>query len=424
LDAHPLLRSLFTDLEERRVRWALLRVPSDLTRPSGDVDLLVAREDLHALVATAQRHGFVSLPGWETLPDLILISYDGDSDHWLVLDVSTTVSFRTPGGAELDGAAHQVLSRRHVEQAIALPADGDAFWLLLGHCLFDKGSVPQRYRERLQQLAVRSDDSALGEALLRAAGRDSDPPAFRDAALTGDWPRLEEMGARLAANLKRRRSRREKVGTAARTTLRVSRKPLLLRRRRGLSIALLGPNGVGKSTAAAGVERDFPLGATVVHMGLWKAASASPRARPAEVLTRPFRLWARSAVAHYHQARGRLVIYDRYVYEARLPAKPPLVALKKLYYRLLERMLPRPDAAIVLDVPGDVAYRRKQENPPEELESERRVYAELAAREPQVEIVDASRGADAVRTDVTAIVWSRLQARWRKGDSGCGPTTG
>ena len=422
MDAHPLLRSLFAELEERRLRWALLRVPSDLTKPSGDVDLLVAPEDVHGLVAAAQRLGFVSLPGWERPPDLIFISYDRGSDHWIVLDVATTISFRTPGARELDGAARQVLLRRRVEDAIALPADGDAFWLLLGHCLLDDRAVPPRYRERLQELAPRSEDSSLGDALLRVVDGDSDPRAYPEAVLSGDWRRLEEMGGRLAADLKQRRSRRERLTTAVKRTRRVARKPLLLRRRRGLSVALLGPNGVGKSTVAAGLERGFPLDVTVMHMGLWKAASASPRARPAEVLTRPFRLWARSAIAHYHQARGRLVIYDRYVYEARLPPKPPLIAVKRLYFRVLEGILPRPDAAVVLDVPGDVAYRRKQENPPGELESERRVYAELAEREPLVEMVDASRGPDAVRTDVTAIVWNMLQARWRKGDSRCGPT--
>jgi len=111
---------------------------------------------------------------------------------------------------------------------------------------------------------------------------------------------------------------------------------------------------------------------------------------------------------------GRLVIYDRYVYEARLPAKPPLVAAKRLYHWGLRHAIPRPDTAVVLDVPGEVAYTRKQENPPEELESERRVYAGIAATEPGVVLVDASQPADAVRADVTEVVWRKLADRWRR----------
>jgi len=232
------------------------------------------------------------------------------------------------------------------------------------------------------------------------------------------------MGARLEADLKRERSILESSRAMARRAIRVARKPLLLRRRRGLSLALLGPNGVGKSTVAAGLQQGYPLGATVLHMGLWKTAATRPGARVVEILTRPLRLWGRSALAHYHQARGRLVIYDRYVYEARLPARPPLLAAKRLYFWLLGHAVPPPDAAIVLDVPGHVAYARKQENPPEELESERRVYAELAASEPLIELVDGSKPADAVRADVTAVVWDRVAARWARGRARCKPAAG
>jgi thymidylate kinase len=305
-----------------------------------------------------------------------------------------------------------------------MPLDGDAFWLLLAHSLLDGGGVPAHYRGALQVLAPRSAGSHLGRAVLSAAGNRLDPAAFHEAVLGGDWQRLTEMGTRLVDDLKRERSVMDSSRATARRAIRIARKPFLLRRRRGLSVALLGPNGVGKSTVAAGLQQGFPLGARIVHMGLWKTAATRPGARAVEILTRPLRLWGRSAIGHYHQARGRLVIYDRYVYEARLPAKPPLVAAKTLYFWVLGHAIPRPDAAVVLDVAGDVAYGRKQENPPEELESERRVYADLAASEPLMEVVDASKAPDAVRADVTAIVWDKVAARWAKGRDGCKPAAG
>ena len=392
----------------------LLRVPENFARPAGDVDLLVAPESAQSVVDAAEALGFVPLPGWESPPGLILFSYDRASDHWIVLDIATSVSFRLPSAWELRGAAEAVLSRRRVDDNVALPKDDDAFWLLLGHCLFDERAVPIRYRERLGELAVRASGDALGGAIVAAAGG-GEPAALREAVLTGDWSRLERMRTQLVRDLRSRRSRADSWRADARAVLRWSRKPLLFPRRRGVSIALLGPNGVGKSTLAVGLKRGFPLEARLLHMGIWKRATATSAAgRLAEILVRPFRLWAISALAHYHQARGRLVIYDRYVYEASLPPKPPLLAAKRVYFGALARLMPHPDAAVVLDVPGDVAYQRKQENPPEELESERRVYAKLAAREPHVELVDASRGADDVRADVTAIVWERVRARWRR----------
>jgi thymidylate kinase len=422
MDAHPLLRNLFAALERRGLRWALLRVPENFARPAGDVDLLVAPDSAHGVVDAAETLGFVPLPGWESPPGLILVSYDHASDHWIVLDVATSVSFRLPSSWELPGAAEAVLSRRRVHDNVALPDDDDAFWLLLGHCLLDEPAVPIRYRERLRELAVRASGDSLGRAMVAAAGG-GDPAALREAVVAGDWSRLERMRAQLVRGLRSRRSRAEGWHTDAQAVRRWARKPLLFPRRRGVSIALLGPNGVGKSTLAVGLKRGFPLGARVLHMGIWKRATAeSAPAKLAEILARPFRLWAMSALAHYHQARGRLVIYDRYVYEASLPPKPPLVAAKRVYFGALARLMPRPDAAVVLDVPGDVAYQRKQENPPEELESERRVYAELAAREPHVDLVDASRGPDAVRADVTAIIWERIRTRWRRERTPCGST--
>jgi thymidylate kinase len=191
-----------------------------------------------------------------------------------------------------------------------------------------------------------------------------------------------------------------------------------------VSVALLGPNGVGKSTLASGLQRRFPFGSSVVYMGLWKGAGGGRTRRVSEVLARPLRIWSRYAAARYQQARGRLVIYDRYVYEARLPARPPLLAAKRLYSWLLEHAVPRPDAAVVLDVDGRVAYGRKQENPPEDLESERQVYALLAASESEVELVDAARDPGAVRADVTEIVWRKLATRWRGRGATCGPESG
>ena len=421
MDAHPLLRRVFAALEARRVLWVLLRLPSDFAKPAGDVDLLVSPDDVGGLMEVAEELGFVALPGWEFPPSLILVCYDRPSDHWVVLDVATTVSFRAPAAWELAGGAREVLSRRHLRDGVAVPSDGDAFWLLLAHCLLDDGGVPPHYRHPLQALAPGASGSFVGQAILTAAGGRGEPLAFQEAVLAGDWQGLKEMGARLGADLKRERSVVESSRATAKRALRLAQKPLLVRRRRGVSVALLGPNGVGKSTVAAGLRQGFPLGARVLHMGLWKTTATRPGARAVEILTRPLRLWGRSAVAQYHQARGRLVIYDRYVYEARLPAKPPLLAAKRLYFWLLGHAIPAPDAAVVLDVPGDVAYGRKQENPPEELESERRVYADLAASEPSIELVDASKPADAVRADVTAIVWGKIAARWARGRAGCRP---
>ncbi len=412
---HPVLRQLFTNLERRRLNWVLLRVPSNPAAPSGDVDLLVAPGDAETVRQLAAKLGFLALPGWESPPDLILVRYDRPSDRWLVLDVSTAIEFHCPPSWRLPGAAEQVLLRRRLHDGLAVPADADAFWLLVLHCLLDKQKVAMRHREGLARLAPAGLQSPLGPAVCAAAGAGITPAAFVDAARAREWEALMGLGGQLAAELKRRRPARERVRSLALRAARVARKPLLLPRRRGMSLALLGPNGVGKSTAAAGLQKSFPFESRVVYMGMWKG-QLEPRVggfKVTEILARPLRIWSYYLLAQYHQLQGRLVVFDRYVYDALLPAKPPLVAVKRPYFWFLAHTLPSAGTVIVLDVPGQVAYGRKQENPADELESERRMYAQLTSRVRSLELVDATADADTVRAEITTIVWRELAARWQ-----------
>jgi thymidylate kinase len=418
---HPLLRRLFEALEQHSIRWLLLRIPSVPAAPSGDVDLLVTPGDAHALRAVANRFGFVAVPGWDAPPRLILMCFDRDSGRWLVLDVSTSVSFPAARWELEPALSDAVLGRRRTTGRMALPADEDGFWLLLLHCLFDKQQIASHYRPRLRELAGNALKSDVGRAACAAAGGRCDPAALVALVRAERWERLAEVGTRLAAEIRRRTPLGRRLRHLVNGLAALARKPFLVPRRRGLILALLGPNGVGKSTAAAGLQASLPFESRILYMGLWKASNRRPgRARGiGRVATRPVWIWGRYLVAQYHQLRGRVVIFDRYVYEALLPPQPPLVVLKRAYFWSLAHLVPEPTAVVVLDVAGSVAYGRKQENPPEELERERVHYAQLGAKLSSVELVDAEADPDAVRAHIAAIIWRELRTRWRDspGDS-------
>ena len=62
--------------------------------------------------------------------------------------------------------------------------------------------------------------------------------------------------------------------------------------RRGPSVAVLGPDGAGKSTLTRGIADAFGLPARVVYMGLWQGEDGAARPLPAAALAavrRPFR---------------------------------------------------------------------------------------------------------------------------------------
>lgn len=414
-EPHPLLGALFADLQRIGLSWMLLRVPSCLAAPTGDVDIMVAPQDASALRDCAQGLGFAALPGWDTAPDLILVRYDRPSDRWLVLDVSTTICFRAHGADSLASETERVLGDRSLRAGIALPADADAFWLLLLHCLLDKGYVASHHLVRLRSLAASASYSPLGSQVCSVAGSACAESEFIAAALSGDADELTRLGVELASRLRRRRTVGQRLRALRKRVLRAAHRPLLLRRRRGPSLALLGPNGVGKSTAAAQLQRSVPFDVRIVYMGMWKSPDR-PRSSlwvPLEIATRPLRIWWRYLKAQYHQLRGRVVVFDRYVYDALLPPAGPIGLSKRVYFLLLAHLIPRPRAAVFLDVSGRTAYARKPEATPDELESERLLYAELTRRSFPVDLVDAGADADTVRAEITSILWRELTLRWR-----------
>lgn len=187
--------------------------------------------------------------------------------------------------------------------------------------------------------------------------------------------------------------------------------PAAARRRRGLSVALLGPDGSGKSTLAAGIAEAFPLPVVQVYMGLWKSGSDRPGLQLLDAVLRPFRAVRRYLVALGHQARGRLVVFDRFTYDARLPPGPPAVTAKRIYFWLLARVCPAPDLVLLLDVPGAVSFARKGENSAETNEAQRRQFLALAA-ELDLHVLDASQPPDAVRRDALEVIWAAYRLRW------------
>lgn len=185
------------------------------------------------------------------------------------------------------------------------------------------------------------------------------------------------------------------------------------RRSRGLSVALLGPDGVGKSTLVAGLAAASRLPVRTVYMGMWQGADRPGRTRLhaiAAIVARPFRVWARVARAAVYVARGHLVLFDRYTYDALLPITGSLRWLKRPYFWVLAHLAPRPDLVLVLDLPGEVAFARKGEFSPDGLEAVRQGFLALAPRI-GAQVVDASASPEQVRDDVA----ERIRRRHRAG---------
>lgn len=179
----------------------------------------------------------------------------------------------------------------------------------------------------------------------------------------------------------------------------------------GLSVAVLGSDGAGKSTLTAALAATFILPTREFYAGLYPAGRRRFRQPGLATLAILVRLWRLALQATWDRRRGRLVLFDRYAYDARLPMPRSAGRRSRFRRALLTRSLPAPDVVVVLDAPAEVLVARRDEQPIEVVEAQRRRYLELVATLPDGVVLDASADAETVRRTLTALVWDRVVAR-------------
>jgi hypothetical protein len=413
---HPTLAALFRALDAERIVWCLLRGEEELDLPGKDVDLLVASAHMPPVRRVTARLGFASVPAWGYGSHAFFVSYDASRDAWIKLDVVAELAFGR-GYALATGAEAECLSRRRRVDGCWVLAEDDAFWALVLHRLLDKGSIGVRDAARLPTLAeAAKTDSTLARLVDSLCPLDWSAGRIVAAARRSEWALLSQLAPTLEVAWRDQRPldvRRRAIANALR---RWSGKALRLSRRRGVRVALLAPDGAGKTTLRQGIERTFYFPVRSVNMGLYQVRRPRgnrhvPGIGLAVQLSTQWSGWLRGA---YHQRRGRLVLFDRYAYDALLPTRFRYRRLGRVRRWLLAHACPAPELVVFLDAPGEVLHARKGEKSVDLLELQRQAYRQVLHRLPRTAVVDASRGAEQVRPEVTAIIWREYVRRWNR----------
>jgi thymidylate kinase len=224
------------------------------------------------------------------------------------------------------------------------------------------------------------------------------------------------------------------------------------------AVALIGPDGCGKSTISKRLLQDDSFEAKRIYMGINRAESnyalptthlirwlhqkfnggknqggprdiSNQRNLPSGSFPKRFlkelktalvffnntaEEWYRQLLAWYFMRTGKIVIFDRHFYadfyhydvnglDSRWTSR--------LHGYMLEHLYPKPNLVIYLDAPAELLFERKREGTVALLEERRHAYLELQDKVPQFETVDATQAPDLVFADVLQHILGFLQTK-------------
>jgi thymidylate kinase len=408
-----LLEAAYTALTAAGPRWLVLRGDATAFGRGGDIDLLVEPGGMGHVDAALFPLGFAAVPSAGHGSHHFLLGYEEAARTWIRLDFTDRVEFGKR--QELPSKVAPALLERRIliDDQYRLCAD-DAFWHLLLHRLLGGRAVASDELVRLSQQAQVA--GPLADLADRASRPAMSSAELLDMVLRREWRRLEALRPALVRRWRWHHLPGSMAADARNAAARLRHAARSVVRPTGISVAIIGPDGAGKTTLAEGLRTSLPFPSSYVYMGVWREYSWDRWLRylPGARLTqRMVRLLARSVQARLQRTRGQVVLLDRFTYDVLLPS-PVLDRRGRITVALVRRVGAEPQLVLVLDAPAEVMFARKGEQGIEELERRRRSYLEVARTREDAAVIDATQPVEAVREEAQRVLWVRLRRHWSR----------
>lgn len=419
VEAARILEQLLSDHADDLMILRNPEIAATLSR-GGDVDLLVrAVGRAEALITAA-----LGLPILRLRRSYVLtLVYP-----WGHLDLTDGISWKWIPYLSA-GAA---FAEKRMVSGIALPSRRHEAIICWFSSLFWGGFTKDRYKDLIQE-AAQDQNGALPGALAEFLAPEL-AAVFAELAKDGRWNEAPAAARKAKLHLLEKNGIVKNILGALRYLAAECR--LRLHPRTPV-IAVLGPDGAGKSTILAGIEERVKGvfgGVTAFH---WRPGvlpdigvatrqrtktggpTTDPHARPAHPwpigLARLFYYSADYVLGWYSRvadarARNRLVVFDRYAYDMIVDPRRFRFKLPRPALALAVWLAPRPDLVFCLDAPAGVLQERKTEVSFAETERQRAAYCQFTAALPQGHIIDANRPVPEICDDMLARLFARMRS--------------